>query len=412
MSILQKTLYNENFLNFLTTLTEARLEIEKHNTYNIFQVLRMETDETYLHSAFIADLLNPRGFHKQHEIFLDLFLKNICKMELADSAAIKSTSVNVEYTIDKVFIDNKNPENSKGGRIDILISNRSCSSFIIAIENKIYAEDQLHQILRYNNFLKEEKYSNKRLIYLTLFGDNPSELSIGNNDTSFFKDTNLINISYESYIIPWLDECIKFCSVTNPSVSDAIVQYKNIVERLVKSSIINIVRSQKMNENGKKINETLFNTENLRTIKKIYQEYNAFSEAIIDNIVQNIVSRLKEYDTMLLKNNNSGYIRDIKINNDFNIRFKYVSNILHFGVSCKNNLEITENSKETHLRNKLERFGFKDKSSDFLCKKETGLSFSHKKSLCDDIDVEIENIVIDCGNIICEIRNFPAQPRD
>lgn len=405
MSILHETLYNVNFSNFLTTLTEARLKIENHNTYNIFRVLRMETDETYLHSAFLADLLNPKGFHNHGDVFLNLF---ICKMGLGDSSDIKNTHVKVEYTIDKVTIDKDNPENSKGGRIDILINNWSGSSFIIAIENKIYAEDQLHQIIRYHNFLKKEKYSQKRLIYLTLFGDSPSELSVGNVDTSFFKDTNLMNISYESDIISWLDKCIMLCKDT--SVRDAIGQYKNVVERLVKSSIINIIRSQGMNENSK-ISESLFNTENLRTIKKIYQEYNAFSEAIIDNIVQNIISRLKEFNITPLDKNNSGYIRDIRINNDFDIRFKYVSNILYFGVSCKNNLEVAENTKETRLRNELERFEFKDKSSDFLCKKETGLSFG-KKPLCKDIDVEIEKIVSDCANIISEIRNSPAQPRD
>ncbi|HQO03986.1 MAG TPA: PD-(D/E)XK nuclease family protein, partial [Spirochaetota bacterium] len=290
--VLDETLNDQNFNDFIVTLTSARLEIEKSYTYNILKTLKLETDETKLHSSFIADLLNPNGFHKQGVEFLNLFINDICKMKV--SATEKNTHVKVEHTIkDKLYIDKKNPENSKGGRIDILINDGPVSSFIIAIENKIYAEDQLHQIIRYHNFLKEEKYSEKRLIYLTLFGDNPSELSIGKCDPSFFKDTNLMNISYESHIIPWLNKCQESCeNNTNDAISSeqvtrlklAIIQYREIIERLLGSSIIKVVR-------GDKMNETLLKTENLRTLKILNQKFEAITMEIIYKIVQKIIKK-------------------------------------------------------------------------------------------------------------------------
>lgn len=43
--------------------------------FNIFSILRMETDEVNTHSRFIAELLNPKGIHFQGEVFLELFIK-------------------------------------------------------------------------------------------------------------------------------------------------------------------------------------------------------------------------------------------------------------------------------------------------------------------------------------------------
>ena len=53
-------------------------EIVKKSTnedFNIFSILRMETDEVNTHSRFIAELLNPKGSHFQEEKFLELFIK-------------------------------------------------------------------------------------------------------------------------------------------------------------------------------------------------------------------------------------------------------------------------------------------------------------------------------------------------
>lgn len=42
---------------------------EKGDNYNLFQVINMTSDETRVHSAMIADLLNPEGLHQMGESF-------------------------------------------------------------------------------------------------------------------------------------------------------------------------------------------------------------------------------------------------------------------------------------------------------------------------------------------------------
>lgn len=40
-----------------------RLEDEKGESYNLFKVIDMTSNETSVHSAFLSDLLNPKGLH-------------------------------------------------------------------------------------------------------------------------------------------------------------------------------------------------------------------------------------------------------------------------------------------------------------------------------------------------------------
>ena len=50
---------------------------EKGDNYNLFQVINMTSDETRIHSAMIADLLNPEGLHQMGDIFLKLFINKL-----------------------------------------------------------------------------------------------------------------------------------------------------------------------------------------------------------------------------------------------------------------------------------------------------------------------------------------------
>lgn len=58
----------------------------------------MTSDETRVHSAMIADLLNPEGLHQMGDIFLKLFirkLEELFKLEL-----------NLDYGDAKLFVRN------------------------------------------------------------------------------------------------------------------------------------------------------------------------------------------------------------------------------------------------------------------------------------------------------------------
>ena len=42
--------------------------------FNVFRILKLESSEVRMHSAFIAELLNPHGSHGQRDVFLKLFV--------------------------------------------------------------------------------------------------------------------------------------------------------------------------------------------------------------------------------------------------------------------------------------------------------------------------------------------------
>ena len=151
------------------------LEKEKRGeNFNIFEILKLRQDETKLHTPFLADLLSPNGSHGLKELFLRAFIEKFLNNIDFD---YKSASVKSEFNIGY-----KSEECTKGGRIDIFISDEQGNAIII--ENKIYACDQQNQLLRYYNYAKDEKL-NAYLFYLTLDGCLPHKKSPGNKDTAY-----------------------------------------------------------------------------------------------------------------------------------------------------------------------------------------------------------------------------------
>jgi hypothetical protein len=65
----------ENLLQAITATSRDHLHRrESHaENYNIFRILGVEEKEVSVHSAFIADLLNPFGTHGQRDIVSRLF---------------------------------------------------------------------------------------------------------------------------------------------------------------------------------------------------------------------------------------------------------------------------------------------------------------------------------------------------
>ncbi|WBM75340.1 PD-(D/E)XK nuclease family protein [Saprospira grandis] len=85
------------------TATIGRLydKIEKSQglRFNIFELLNVQYDEVSTHSAFIADLLDPRGSHDRGSIFLKAFYDSILTELKFDPAA--NYEVAVEHYIGK-----------------------------------------------------------------------------------------------------------------------------------------------------------------------------------------------------------------------------------------------------------------------------------------------------------------------
>lgn len=185
--------------------------------FNIFKILKVESNEVRMHSALLAEFLNPNGSHGQKGTFLKAFIDTF-HIKNFDSSDIENSQVVVEEHIDKI-----NEDYTMGGRIDIVI--KSGTGKAIIIENKIYASDGHNQLVRYKN-----AYPNAHLFYLTLTGTLPSRNSVGNLNEDDYKC-----ISYSSDIIRWLEKC-REKSVMLPMLRECISQYIYLLKHLTHQS--------------------------------------------------------------------------------------------------------------------------------------------------------------------------------
>lgn len=248
-------------------IKEQRKEkFERGENYNIFYDLGFMSDEVHLHSMFLANLLNPKGSHGQRGKFLEAFLKMLQKSFLAISADnlelnITNASVEVEKYIGR-------QTDSEGGRIDIYLTDGKHS---IIIENKIYAGDQHHQMLRYWNYGMSQKGDDTEnsfvLIYLTLDGCSPSKDSLGED----LKENDIVCLSYKSDIRGWLDRCVELASRT-PLVRETINQYISTIDILTNNVM----------EDNKDLFDILSKKENLDAIYDIVNNKNAVVNRIVN----------------------------------------------------------------------------------------------------------------------------------
>lgn len=250
-------------------IKEQRKEkFERGENYNIFNDLGFMSDEVHLHSMFLANLLNPKGSHGQRGKFLEAFLKMLQKSFpaiSADSLVLDTaiTSVKVEEYIGR-------QTDSEGGRIDIYLTDGKHS---IIIENKIYAGDQHHQMLRYWNYGMSQKGDDTEksfvLIYLTLDGCSPSKESLGED----LKENDIVCLSYKNDIRGWLDRCVELASRT-PLVRETINQYISTIDILTNNVM----------EDNKELLDILCKEENLDAIYDIANNKNIVVNRIINEV--------------------------------------------------------------------------------------------------------------------------------
>ena len=197
---------------------ERRAQKEKQGEFfNVFNTIGLRTEEVRLHSAFIAELLNPNGSHGLSNLFLKAFLKRIgvsCDYVQRAKEKLKERSIG---TITK----------TEGGRIDIIIED---GNHALIIENKIFAEDQENQLLRYYNYGKKQFPNGFELVYLTLYGDEPDKESLGHKNIPFKQ------ISYKKEIVEWLDECVDIAS-EKPLAMAVIIQYRELIKQITNTDM-------------------------------------------------------------------------------------------------------------------------------------------------------------------------------
>ena len=193
---------------------QERLKKEKEEgkRFNVFSALNMCSDEMRLHSRLLATLLNPKASHGLGNEFLKLFL---IALGLPEDYIIHCKEQIVERPIGEVT-------GTTGGRIDIILEDRGHA---VIIENKIYASDQPNQLLRYHNYgVKTFGENNFKLVYLTLYGSEPSPDSLGGEDFEFIK------LSYAQDILKLLKELVK--TKLQKPVHRTIKDYITIIKQL------------------------------------------------------------------------------------------------------------------------------------------------------------------------------------
>ena len=194
----------DDFEKFLQELLRVKRKYGPQNkdNFNVFWMLNLAYKEE-THSAFIGELLNPRGMHGKGDAFLDLFCKQM-KIHFP---------LNTYKLLEHSFED---------GRLDIYLPCNEDPSKSIIIENKIDASDQKSQLKRYHSSFPKAK-----LFYLTKNGRKASDESTG-GEHDFYTC-----ISYNKDILKWLKSCKEKCDKNEDGdILKMIGQYEDIVRML------------------------------------------------------------------------------------------------------------------------------------------------------------------------------------
>ena len=178
-------------------------------SFNVFSVLKMESNEVDTHSRMLYELLSPDGIHGVENRFLREFFHLVLRKPFREDTAVYR-----EYSIEEA--DNY-------GRIDLLVEGKE---FRYPIEVKIYADDQHRQIKRYAQFAA--KAQDGHVYYLTLDGHEPSEDSTDGVD-------NFTCLSFGAHIRPWLVRCGEIAWQT-PAVAGTIQQYIHLIDTLTQNA--------------------------------------------------------------------------------------------------------------------------------------------------------------------------------
>lgn len=128
--------------------------VSKINEFNPFRVLKTQHYEIR-HSNFLSWIMSPYETHELEDSFLLKFLNSSLDLKLSN---IKDAEIRREY---------KN--------IDLLIISKS-NNLVVAIENKVWAEEHGKQLENYKIIVEDEfkKIKNKSFLFLTRTGQEAS----------------------------------------------------------------------------------------------------------------------------------------------------------------------------------------------------------------------------------------------
>ena len=267
---MEKTTVCVKLIDDASRILEHQKEISslKGENFNIFSILKMESKENATHSAFLGELMDPKGSHHLGSSFLELFF------EVIDVKNIDLESARVKL---EQFVGERNDREKTGGRVDIYIWDKNNRS--ICIENKIYAPDQNVQIQRYCNHNIEKN----TVFYLTLEGEEPKPKSRGKLVSG--EDFHLL--SYSGDIVKWLSACAKE-AFNFPIIRESIQQYIILIKKLTNQLTDNKMAAeiQKLIAENYRTTKTL-----VANLKIVELEYTSL---LLNEIKEELELKLKE----------------------------------------------------------------------------------------------------------------------
>lgn len=235
------------------------------NMLNFFKVQENKTTE------ILAYFLNPKENHGQGDAFLKLFLSQFCEKSNYENSDLNNAFVKCEQSIKNKRL------------IDLYID---IDDFIVAIENKLWAEDRLNQLKDYAEYIKKIKNDNYLLLYLNPNGHEPNEISISKDDMSKLQDSKHFNIiSYADDIDVLLKSWAGVCEAEN--VSYFIKQFQKYLRvKFVGNNTLNIRKGMKeLIYNNKEESIEIAKTYNVIVNEKVKQ---------INNIAKKLLEFQKE----------------------------------------------------------------------------------------------------------------------
>ncbi len=209
----------EQFFSDYQNLIDIEKKREKDKPGELILLEKFRGYYELSHSDTIAYLLNPKEEHRHYTEYLASFL-NIIYGDLFS-----------QYDLSKVKIYREKRH------IDILIEH---DEFIVIIENKVDADDEDKQLYRYyeyvcNNY-ENINHDNIFAIYLTLYGSEPSENSLGigeadcSDELSEELQAKVRLMSYSCHILEWLKTFTY--KINETRLSSAIAQYSLNIEKI------------------------------------------------------------------------------------------------------------------------------------------------------------------------------------
>lgn len=247
----------ERLLNVVKSRIDAHLKFkEEYNKqlafdFSLFQFFSIGENKISQVLAFFLDINQNHG---QGDIFLKEFVKTFYEKDIE----IKQ----IENVCEKVITKNR--------RIDVYIELKDLT---IAIENKIWADDQNNQLRDYSNFLERKSQGNYQLLYLNPYGLEPKSKSIDNTlKESLISQNKLKIIGYKQDIIPLINNWLVICEADN--VSHFLKEFKKYLEiKFLGKNTLNM---------SKELREIIYSNE--REVQLLVNEYKELENEVLSKL--------------------------------------------------------------------------------------------------------------------------------